>query len=165
MINEAFTCHLVNYDRVVCICSKVNENIHAFNSPTIDLCLSIFWWARFRKAQRVIKMHTLDVVKIRTSSFVYITTASVIVNAIEPIPYEKCSYYIFNRDYNDFERLYRIQMTKACFVLGARDILKFNRMYSQTVDKDAGVKCSQTGLYKLKSFNIHPYKPLIIKLL
>ena len=168
-IYEEFACHLIDYARRVCVCAdfevNVDGNVYAFDSTTIDLCLSVFWWAEFRKAKGGIKMHTLYDVKTQIPSFIYITTASVNdVNAMDQIPYEKGSYYIFDRGYNDFERLYRIQMTEAYFVLRARDNLRFNRMYSQKVDKDAGVKCDQIGTFtNKKSFSHYPKKLRRIK--
>lgn len=168
-IYEEFACHLIDYARRVCVCSdfevKVDGNVYAFDSTTIDLCLSVFWWAEFRKAKGGIKMHTLYDVKTQIPSFIYITTASVNdVNAMDHIPYEKGSYYIFDRGYNDFERLYKIQMTEAYFILRARDNLRFNRMYSQKVDKDAGIKCDQTGTFTNQtSFSRYPQKLRRIK--
>lgn len=168
-IYEEFACHLIDYARRVCVSSdfevKVDGNVYAFDSTTIDLCLSVFWWAEFRKAKGGIKMHTLYDVKTQIPSFIYITTASVNdVNAMDQIPYEKGSYYIFDRGYNDFERLYKIQMTEAYFVLRARDNLRFNRMYSQKVDKDAGIKCDQIGTFtNQKSFGRYPQKLRRIK--
>ena len=139
---------------------KVEGNVYAFDSTTIDLCLSVFWWAEFRRAKGGVKMHTLYDVKTRIPSFVYITSASVNdVNAMDHIPYERGSYYIFDRGYNDFERLYRIQMIGAYFVLRARGKLKFNRMYSNPVDKEAGVKCDQRGTFTNKrSLSRYPEK-------
>lgn len=168
-IYEEFACHLIDYARRVCVCTdfevKVDGNVYAFDSTTIDLCLSVFWWAEFRKAKGGVKMHTLYDVKTQIPSFVYITTASVNdVNAMDQILYEKGSYYIFDRGYNDFERLYRIQMTEAYFVLRAKDNLRFNRMYSRKVDKDVGVKYDQIGTFtNQKSFSRYPQKLRRIK--
>ncbi len=168
-IYEEFACHLIDYARRVCACTdfevKVDGNVYAFDSTTIDLCLSVFWWAEFRKAKGGIKMHTLYDIKTQIPSFIYITTASVNdVNAMDHIPYERGSYYIFDRGYNDFERLYRIHKIEAYFVLRARDNLKFNRMYSKTVDKETGVKCDQIGTFtNQKSFGRYPEKLRRIK--
>ncbi len=168
-IYEDFAYHLIDYARRVCACSdfevKVDGNIYAFDSTTIDLCLSVFWWAEFRKAKGGVKMHTLFDVKTKIPSFVYITTASVNdVNAMDYIPYEKGSYYVFDRGYNDFERLYKIHKLEAYFVLRARDNLKFNRMYSDKVEKDKGVKCDQVGTFSNQtSFNRYPEKLRRIK--
>jgi transposase len=149
---EEFACHLIDYARKVCVCSdfevNVDGNVYAFDSTTIDLCLSVFWWAEFRKAKGGIKMHTLYDVKTQIPSFIYITPASVNdVKAMDQIPYERGSYYIFDRGYNDFERLYRINKLEAYFVLRARDNLNFDRRYSQKVDKQSGVKYDQIGVF------------------
>lgn len=168
-IYEEFACHLIDYARRVCACAdfevKVDGNVYAFDSTTIDLCLSVFWWAEFRKAKGGIKMHTLYDVKTQIPSFIYITAASVNdVNAMDHIPYERGSYYIFDRGYNDFERLYRIHKIEAYFVLRARDNLKFSRMYSNKVDKETGVKCDQIGTFtNQKSFGRYPEKLRRIK--
>jgi Transposase DDE domain/Domain of unknown function (DUF4372) len=166
---EEFAFHLIDYARRVCVCSdfevKVDGNIYAFDSTTIDLCLSVFWWAEFRKAKGGIKMHTLYDVKTRIPSFVYITPASVNdVNAMDQIPYEQGSYYIFDRGYNDFERLYKIHKLEAYFVLRAKDNLKFNRMYSNKAVKQTGVKCDQIGVFVVsKSYSRYPEKLRRIK--
>lgn len=149
---EEFACHLINYARKVCVCSdfevKVDGNIYAFDSTTIDLCLSVFWWAEFRKAKGGIKMHTLYDVKTQIPTFIYITPATVNdVNAMDKIPYERGSYYLFDRGYNDFEWLYRINKLEAYFVLRARDNLNFERMYSKKTDKQSGVKYDQIGVF------------------
>ena len=149
---EEFACYLIDYARKVCVCSdfevNVDGNVYAFDSTTIDLCLSVFWWAEFRKAKGGIKMHTLYDVKTQIPSFIYITSASVNdVKAMDQIPYERGSYYIFDRGYNDFERLYRINKLEAYFVLRARDNLNFDRRYSQKVDKQSGVKYDQIGVF------------------
>ena len=166
---EEFACHLIDYARKVCVCSdfevNVDGNVYAFDSTTIDLCLSVFWWAEFRKAKGGIKMHTLYDVKTQIPSFIYITPASVNdVKAMDQIPYERGSYYIFDRGYNDFERLYRINKLEAYFVLRARDNLNFDRRYSQKVDKQSGVKYDQIGVFAApKSRSRYPEKIRRIK--
>lgn len=166
---EEFAFHLIDDARRVCVCSdfevKVDGNVYAFDFTIIDLCLNVFWWAKFRKAKGGIKMHTLYDIKTQIPNFVYITPASVNdVNAMDHIPYEIGSYYIFDRGYNDFERLYRINKFKAYFVLRARDNLKFNRMYSNKADKQTGVKCDQIGTFAVpKSHSRYPEKLRRIK--
>ncbi len=168
-IYEEFAFYLIDHARKVCFCNdfevKVDGNIYAFDSTTIDLCLNVFWWAEFRKAKGGIKMHTLYDVKTQIPSFVHITAATVNdVNAMDHIPYERGSYYIFDRGYNDFERLYRIHRLEAYFVLRARDNLKFKRMYSKKTDKDEGVKQDQIGTFAIPtSFNRYPEKLRRIK--
>lgn len=166
---EEFAWYLIEYARRVCASIdfevKVEGNVYAFDSTTIDLCLSVFWWAEFRKKKGGIKMHTLYDVKTQIPSFIYITPASVNdVNAMDQIPYERGSYYIFDRGYNDFERLYRINKLEANFILRARDNLNFDRMYSKKADKQAGVKYDQIGVFAApRSHSRYPEKLRRIK--
>ena len=166
---EEFAWHLIDYALKVFVCSdfevNVDGNVYAFDSTTIDLCLSVFWWAEFRKAKGGIKMHTLYDVKTQIPSFIYITPASVNdVKAMDQIPYERGSYYIFDRGYNDFERLYRINKLEAFFVLRARDNLNFDRRYSKKVDKQTGVKYDQIGVFAApRSHSRYPEKIRRIK--
>jgi IS4 transposase len=93
-------------------------------------------------------MHTLYDVKTQIPSFIHITTASVNdIQAMDQIPYEKGSYYIFDRGYNDFERLFQINLLHAWFIVRAKDNLKFTRRYSNKADKGRGIKCDQTGIF------------------
>ncbi len=136
---------------------KIKGKIYAFDSSTIDLCLNIFWWAKFRKKKGGIKLHTLFDVTIQIPVFVHITEASVHdVNAMDVIPYEANAYYVFDRGYVDFKRLFRITNLLAYFVVRAKSNLKFKRMYSNAVDKNTGVKCDQigklTGFYQSKDY-------------
>jgi len=125
---------------------NIKGNVYAFDSSTIDLCLSVFWWAEFRKRKGGIKLHTLYDVKTSIPSFILITTAKVHdVNAMDYLEYEQGSFYIFDRGYVDFSRLYRITLCKAWFVTRAKSNFKFNRMYSRPVDKSTGVICDQIG--------------------
>jgi hypothetical protein len=168
-IYEDLAYHMIDYARRVCVSNDfevtVEGNVYAFDSTTIDLCLSVFWWAEFRKTKGGLKMHTLYDVKTQIPSFVHITTASVNdINAMDKIQYEKGSYYIFDRAYNDFERLYRIEKFEAWFVVRAKDNLKFNRMYSNPIDQSTGVKCDQTGVFlHQKSYSRYPQKLRRIK--
>jgi len=152
-IFEEFACHLIGIARN----KRANEdfeikgNIYAFDSSTIDLCLSVFWWAKFRKAKGGIKIHTLFDITTQIPAFIHITSASVNdVNAMDHIPYEEGAYYIFDRGYVDFSRLYVINQRKAYFVIRAKSSLKYRRIYSAKVDKTTGVLCDQTG--KLTGF-------------
>lgn len=135
----------------------IKGKIYAFDSSTIDLCLSVFWWAKFRKTKAGIKLHTLYDVVTQIPSFVHITAATVNdVNAMDVIPYETGAYYIFDRAYVDFKRLYYITKLSAFFVVRAKSNLKFRRIYSNKVDKSTGVLCDQigklTGFYAVKQY-------------
>lgn len=132
---------------------EIKGKVYAFDSTTIDLCLNVFWWAKFRKAKGGIKLHTLYDITTHIPSFVHITAATVNdVNAMDVIPYENGAYYIFDRGYVDFERLYKITLLSAYFVVRAKSNLQFRRLYSLCVDKSTGVQCDQIG--KLKGFYV-----------
>jgi len=154
----------------------IKGNIYAFDSSTIDLCLSVFCWAHFRKTKAGIKLHTLFDVNTQIPVFIHITEANVHdVNAMDVIDYEPRAYYIFDRAYVDYERLFRITKAKAYFVVRAKSNVKFKRMYSQKVDKSTGIKYDQIGrvegfytskaypkkIRKVKFFDIENKKMLI----
>lgn len=105
---------------------KLGGSVYAFDSTTIDLCLSVFWWAKFRKRKGGIKIHTLYDIETQVPAFFHITEAAVNdVRAMDEIPYEPGSYYIFDRGYNDFSRLYRIACTESFFVVRAKKNLQY----------------------------------------
>jgi transposase len=100
---------------------KLGGSVYAFDSTTIDLCLSVFWWVKFRKKKGGIKMHTLYDIETQIPAFVHITIASTHdTKAMPEIPYEPGAYYTFDRGYNDFANLYRIHQIEARFVLRAK---------------------------------------------
>lgn len=132
---------------------EIKGKVYAFDSSTIDLCLNVFWWAKFRKAKGGIKLHTLYDVTTQIPAFIHITAATVNdVNAMDYIPYESDAYYIFDRGYVDYARLYKITLLSAYFVVRAKSNLKFRRIYSQKVDKSTGVQTDQIG--KLTGFYV-----------
>jgi len=131
----------------------IKGKVYAFDSSTIDLCLSVFWWAKFRKAKGGIKLHTLFDVTTQIPAFIHITTATVNdMNAMDVIPYEAGAHYVFDRGYVDYQRLYKIARLQAYFVVRAKSNLKFRRMYSKKTDKSTGVLCDQLG--KLTGFYV-----------
>jgi hypothetical protein len=137
---------------------EIKGKIYAFDSSTIDLCLNVFWWAKFRKAKGGVKLHTLYDITTQIPAFIHITSASVNdMNAMDVIPYESEAYYIFDRGYVDFTRLYKITNHSAYFVIRAKSNLKFERMYSNKVDKTTGVQCDQIG--KLTGFYVSSQYP------
>lgn len=131
----------------------VKGKVYAFDSSTIDLCLSVFWWARFRKAKGGIKLHTLFDITTQIPAFIHITPATVNdMNAMDVIPYEAGAHYVFDRGYVDYGRLYKITRLQAYFVVRAKSNLKFRRMYSKKTDRSTGVLCDQLG--KLTGFYV-----------
>jgi len=126
---------------------EVEGNVYALDSTTIDLCLSIFWWAEFRKHKGGIKLHTLFDIRTSIPSFLHITTARVHdVNIMDIIPYERGSFYVADKGYTDFLRLHRIHANGSFFVIRAKENLQFKRMYSRVVDKSTGVLNDQIGM-------------------
>ena len=116
------------------------------DSTTIDLCLSVFWWAEFRKTKAGIKLHTLFDVKTSIPSFLHISNAKVHdVNILDIIPYEIGSFYVVDKAYIDFGRLFKLHSKGAYFVSRAKDNMRFKRMYSKPVDKSNGVLFDQIG--------------------
>ena len=144
---------------------EVDGNVYALDSTTIDLCLSVFWWAEFRKHKGGIKLHTLFDIKTSIPSFIQITTARVHdVNIMDLIPYERGSFYVADKAYTDFHRLNRINANGSFFVIRAKDNLRFKRMYSRAVDKTTGVINDQIGrLLAPKSRSGYPEKLRRIK--
>ena len=132
---------------------EIKGKVYAFDSSTIDLCLNVFWWAKFRKAKGGIKLHTLYDITTQIPAFIHITAATVNdVNAMDYIPYESGAYYIFDRGYVDYTRLYKITLLSAYFVVRAKSNLQFRRIYSQKIDKTTGVQSDQIG--KLTGFYV-----------
>ncbi len=132
---------------------EIKGKVYAFDSSTIDLCLSVFWWAKFRKTKGGIKLHTLYDITTKIPVFIHITEATIHdVNAMDVIPYEVGAYYIFDRGYVDFKRLFEITKLSSFFVIRAKSNLKFRRIYSNKVNKENDVKVDQIG--KLTGFYI-----------
>lgn len=134
----------------------IGGNVYAFDSTTIDLCLAVFWWAKFRKRKGGIKVHTLYDIETQIPTFFHITTASVNdVKAMDVIPYEQGSYYVFDRGYNDFKRLFKINTIEAYFVVRAKKNLQFKpikwkRRLPKNILSDATVEL--TGFYPGKYY-------------
>lgn len=125
---------------------QIKGQVYAFDSSTIDLCLSVFWWAKFRKNKGGIKLNTLFDINTQIPAFIHISRASVHdVNAMDYLFYEIGAYYIFDRGYVDYSRLFKINQHSAFFVVRAKSNLKFNRMYSKKYDKNSGIKSDQIG--------------------
>lgn len=138
---------------------ELQGNVYAFDSTTIDLCLAVFWWAKFRKKKGGVKVHTLYDVETQIPTFFHITTASVHDSKVmDVIPYEQGSYYIFDRAYNDFRRLFKIHTIEAFFVVRAKKnlqykLIKWKRRLPHNVLSDATVVL--TGFYPKKHYPEH----------
>lgn len=105
---------------------KLGGKVYAFDSTTIPLCLSVFWWAKFRKKKGGVKVHVLYDLEAQVPAFYHITTASVHDSKAMPeIPYETGAYYIFDRGYNNFKELFRIQRMESFFAVRAKTNLQY----------------------------------------
>jgi len=139
---------------------ELDNTIYALDSTTIDLCLSLFPWAKFRKHKGAVKLHTLLDLRGSIPSFIEITAGLIHdVNILDVLIPEPGSYYIMDRGYLDYERLYRLDQDKAFFIIRAKKNLKFRRLYSNQVDKTTGLRCDQTvKLTGYKSSKFYPDK-------
>lgn len=127
-IFEDFAYHMIGIARKKRISKdfEIEGQVYAFDSTTIDLCLTVFWWAKFRHTKAGIKMHTLFDVEMQIPTFIHITEAKVHdVNAMDIIPYETGAYYIFDRGYYDLKRLYHINEISAYFVIREKSGLNY----------------------------------------
>lgn len=139
---------------------ELDNTVYALDASTIDLCLSVFKWASFRKKKGAVKLHTLMDLRGNIPVFIAITTGKVHdVNILDHIPFEAGAFYIVDKGYYDFERLYLIDQAKAYFVIRAKRNIKFKRLYSHKVDKTTGLKADQTiKLTGVKTFISYPDK-------
>jgi len=136
---------------------QLNETVYALDSSTIDLCLSLFPWARFRKTKAGIKLHTLLDLRGSIPSFIAITEAKLHdVNILDALVPEPGAIYVMDRGYLDFERLYAFHQAPAFFVIRSKSNTDLRRLYSNPVDKDSGVRCDQIvalgGFYSHQSY-------------
>jgi len=103
---------------------KMGGSVYAIDATVIDLCLEVFWWGKFRKHKAAVKLHTMLDIKTQIPSFVYITGGAVHeVNSLDVFPIEKGSYYVMDKAFIDFERLYRIHSSGAFCVTRAKENL------------------------------------------
>ena len=128
---------------------ELEETVYALDSTTIDLCLSLFPWAHFRKTKAAIKLHTLLDLRGNIPDFIEITEGKVHdVNILDVIIPEPGSIYLMGRAYIDYRRLYLFHLYGAFFVVRAKRNFKFKRLYSHNVDKSTGLRCDQTVVLK-----------------
>lgn len=164
-IFEEFAYHLIDLARKKLANDdfEVKGKVYAFDSSTIDLCLTVFWWAKFRKAKGGIKLQTLYDITTQIPAFVHITNATVNdVNAMDVIPYEVGAYYIFDRGYVDFSRLFTITKLSSFFVIRSKKNMKFKSSAFAKVNEQNGVMSDQTG-YLLGHYAAKHYPDAIRK--
>ena len=119
--------------------------VYALDATTIDLCLSVFWWASFRRAKAAVKLHTLLDLRGNLPVFIRITDGKTHdVRILDELVFEPLAIYLMDKGYLDFERLFRINQASAFFVTRAKINLACQRIYSHKVDKPSGLRCDQT---------------------
>ena len=133
---------------------KLKGNVYAFDSTTIPLCLSVFWWAKFRKKKGGVKAHVLYDLESQVPAFFHISTASVYDSkAMKEIPYESGSYYVFDRGYNAFKELFKIHQHESFFVVRAKKNLqykccKWRRRLPKNILTDAVIEFTEYNSYR-----------------
>lgn len=135
----------------------LKNNVFAIDATTIDLCLSTFYWATFRSTKGGIKLHTQLDLKTAIPEFILFSNADVHdVNALDFIQFEANSFYVMDRGYVDYKRLFKIHQCEAFFITRAKDNMSYRRLYSHPKDKDKGVLYDQTimlnNYYALKDY-------------
>jgi hypothetical protein len=136
----------------------LKETVYALDASTIDLCLSVFPWAPFRSTKAAIKLHTLLDLRGNIPSFLHISDGKLHdVNVLDLLLPEPGAFYIMDRGYIDFDRLYQLHEAKSFFVTRAKSNLKAQRRYSHPVDRRTGLICDQTivltGFYSKQDFD------------
>jgi len=136
----------------------LKDTVYVLDASTIDLCLSVFPWAPFRSTKAAIKLHTLLDLRGNIPSFIHISDGKVHdVNVLDLLLPEPGAFYIMDRGYIDFERLYQLHEAKSFFVTRAKSNLKAQRRYSHPVDRSTGLICDQTivltGFYPRQDFD------------
>jgi hypothetical protein len=124
---------------------ELKHTVYALDSTTIDLCLALFPWARFREKKGAVKLHTLLDLRGNIPAFIHISDGKLHdVNVLDQIAFEAGSFYVMDRGYIDFARLYGLHQAQAFFVIRAKSNLQWRRVYSHPVDKSSGLRCDQT---------------------
>ena len=139
---------------------ELAQTAYALDTTTIDLCLSVFPWARFRTTKAAVKLHTLLDLRGNIPSFIHISDGKMHeVNVLDILIPEAGSFYIMDRGFTDFARLFALHQHQAFFIIRAKSNLACRRVYSHPVDKATGLRCDQavtlTGYYKTKDYPQH----------
>ena len=144
---------------------ELEQTAYALDTTTIDLCLSVFPWARFRQAKAAVKLHTLLDLRGNIPSFIHISDGKMHeVNVLDILVPEAGSFYIMDRGFTDFTRLYRMHLAQSFFVIRGKTNLACRRVYSHAIDKSTGLCFDQTiALTGLKVGKVYPQQLRRIK--
>jgi hypothetical protein len=123
----------------------IDAPVYAIDATVVDLCLNVFWWGKFRKHKAAVKINTMLDVKTNIPTFIYVTSGAIHeVKSLDHFPIESGSFYVMDKAYIDFGRLYAMHKSGAFFILRAKENFQFVRLSSRQVDKSTGLKCDQT---------------------
>jgi hypothetical protein len=124
---------------------ELDQTVYALDSTTIDLCLTLFPWAKFRKRKGAVKLHTLLDLRGSIPTVIFITHGKVHdLQILDHLRKEPGAIYLMDRGYVDFARLYKIHQSMAFFVTRTKRNFNFKRLYSHLIDKSSGLQCDQT---------------------
>jgi len=137
--------------------AELDNTVYALDATTIDLCLSVFPWAHFRSTKAAVKLHTLLDLRGAIPTFIHISDGKMHdVNVLDLLLPEAGAFYVMDRGYVDFSRLFSLHQGSAFFVIRAKSNLQFRRLYSRPVDKSLGLRCDQTvrltGFYAARDY-------------
>ena len=140
--------------------TELDNTVYALDSSTIDLCLSLFGWAPFRATKAAIKLHTLLDLRGAIPAFIHISDGKLHdVNVLDMLSFEAGAFYVMDRGYVDFARLYALHQTGAFFVTRAKSPMDAHRVYSAPMDRTNGVMCDQrvmlNGYYSARKYPEH----------
>ena len=135
----------------------LQQTVYALDATTIDLCLSMFPWATFRQTKAAIKLHTLLDLRGNIPTFIYISDGTMQdVNILDALPIEAGAFYVMDRGYLDYARLYAVSLAAGFFVTRSKSNLRCRRIYSHQIDRATGLRYDQTimltGFYSLKDY-------------
>jgi hypothetical protein len=138
----------------------IEHTVYALDATTLDLCLSVFWWAAFRKTKAAVKLHTLLDLRGNLPTFIHISDGKMHdVKVLDELAFEAFAIYLMDKGYLDFQRLYRLHQANSYFVTRAKSNLSFARLEARKVDKKTGLRCDQTIKLKVyKSKKGYPEK-------
>lgn len=136
---------------------ELTNTVYALDATTIDLCLSVFPWAQFRRTKGAVKLHTLMDLRGNIPTFIHVSDGKLHdVNALDLLIPEAGAFYIMDRGYLDFARLHLLHLSAAFFVIRGKSNLQCRRLYSRPIDKSTGLRCDQTveltGFYSAKDY-------------
>ena len=128
---------------------KLRTPVYALDATVVDLCLSIFWWGKFRRNKAAVKINTLFDIKTNIPTFIQITSGGIHeINVLDSLAFETGGFYIMDKGFIDFERFYRINKDGVFFLTRAKSNFRYKRLYSAPVKKSENIRCDQTVILK-----------------